>query len=123
MEHAAGHSLNSAIASLCCGDTQVNLIDTPGYPDFRGQTLSALAAVETLAVVVNASTGIEHGTRRLMDYGKQRGLARVLIVNRIDTDADVPAQIGRAHVELQLLMRISYAVCCLKKKTKKIAHL
>src|SRR3546814_7626439 len=112
MEQATGHSRNSAIASLCCGDTQVNLIDTPGYPDFRGQTLSALAAVETLAVVVNASTGIEHGTRRLMDYGKQRGLARVLIVNRIDTDADVPAliaalrasfgppclQIGRAHV-------------------------
>src|SRR3546814_3330962 len=54
MEHAAGHSLNSAIASLCCGDTQVNLIDTPGYPDFRGQTLSALAAVETLAVVVRS---------------------------------------------------------------------
>lgn len=94
MEHAAGHSLNSAIASVRCGDSHVNLIDTPGYPDFRGQTLSALAAVETLAVVVNASTGIEHGTRRLMDYGKQRGLARVLIVNRIDTGADFPALIA-----------------------------
>lgn len=94
MEHAAGHSLNSAIASVNCGDTHINLIDTPGYPDFRGQTLSALAAVETLAVLVNANTGIEHGTRRLMDYGKQRGLARVLIVNRIDTGADVPALIA-----------------------------
>ena len=37
----------------------VNLIDTPGYPDFRGPTLSALAAVETVAIVVDADTGIE----------------------------------------------------------------
>ena len=38
----------------------INLIDTPGSPDFRGPTLSALAAVETCAIVVNATTGIEH---------------------------------------------------------------
>jgi elongation factor G len=105
MEHASGHSLNSAIASLVHGNTHINLIDTPGYPDFRGQTLSALAAVETLAVVVNASTGIEHGTRRLMDYGKQRGLARVLIVNRIDAGDDFPALITQ--------LRASFGPQCL----------
>jgi len=105
MEHASGHSLNSAIASLVHGNTHINLIDTPGYPDFRGQTLSALAAVETLAVVVNASTGIEHGTRRLMDYGKQRGLARVLIVNRIDAGNDFPALITQ--------LRASFGPQCL----------
>ncbi|PKM16402.1 MAG: elongation factor G [Gammaproteobacteria bacterium HGW-Gammaproteobacteria-2] len=105
MEHASGHSLNSAIASLVHGNTYINLIDTPGYPDFRGQTLSALAAVETLAVVVNASTGIEHGTRRLMDYGKQRGLARVLIVNRIDAGDDFPTLITQ--------LRASFGPQCL----------
>ncbi|MDP1696171.1 MAG: elongation factor G [Xanthomonadaceae bacterium] len=105
MEHASGHSLNSAIASFVHGNTHINLIDTPGYPDFRGQTLSALAAVETLAVVVNASTGIEHGTRRLMDYGKQRGLARVLIVNRIDAGDDFPALIAA--------LRASFGAQCL----------
>ncbi len=105
MEHASGHSLNSAIASLVHGNTHINLIDTPGYPDFRGQTLSALTAVETLAVVVNASTGIEHGTRRLMDYGKQRGLARVLIVNRIDAGDDFPALIAQ--------LRSSFGTQCL----------
>src|SRR3546814_13169443 len=40
MEHAAGHSLNSAIASLCCGDTQVNLIDTARKSDVMGQGVS-----------------------------------------------------------------------------------
>ena len=62
----------------------MNLIDTPGYPDFRGPTLSALAAVETVAIVVDADTGIGYGTRRMMDYAKARNLCRVLVVNKID---------------------------------------
>jgi elongation factor G len=91
MEKSRGHSINSAVASIDHGAdpnerVHVNLIDTPGYPDFRGPTLSALAAVETCAVVVNASTGIEHSTQRMMDYARARRLARVLIVNRIDDE-------------------------------------
>lgn len=89
MEREGQHSLNISIAALTHRDSYVQLIDTPGYPDFRGPTLSALAAVETLAVVVNAGAGVEHGTRRLMEYGKQRGLARILVVNRIDSDANL----------------------------------
>ncbi|HET7593211.1 MAG TPA: elongation factor G [Rhodanobacteraceae bacterium] len=80
------HSIHSAIASVDTAGCHVNLIDTAGYADFRGETLSALAAVETCAVVVNAGNGIEHGTRRLMHYAKQRRLARMLVVNRIDMD-------------------------------------
>ncbi|HEX7370668.1 MAG TPA: GTP-binding protein, partial [Rhodanobacteraceae bacterium] len=80
------HSIHSAIASLDSGGCHLNLVDTAGYADFRGEALSALAAVETCAVVVNASNGIEHGTRRLMHYAKQRGLARMLVANRIDMD-------------------------------------
>ena len=86
------HSIHSSIASIDAAGCHLNLIDTAGYADFRGETLSALAAVETCAVVVNATNGIEHGTRRLMDYAKQRGLARMLIVNRIDMeDIDLAA--------------------------------
>ncbi|MER3547060.1 MAG: elongation factor G [Rhodanobacteraceae bacterium] len=85
-EKARKHSIHSAIASIDAGECHINLIDTPGYADFRGQTLSALAAVETVAVVVNAAAGIEYGTRRLMHYAKERKLARVLVVNRIDTE-------------------------------------
>ena len=95
MEREGGHSLDIAIASLPHRDSIIQLIDTPGYPDFRGPTLSALAAVETLAVVVNASAGIEHGTRRMMEYGAQRGLARVLVVNRIDHGADLKLLIAQ----------------------------
>jgi len=80
------HSIHASIASVDVAGCHVNLIDTAGYADFRGETLGALAAVETCAVVVNATNGIEHGTRRLMHYAKQRGLARMLIVNRIDME-------------------------------------
>jgi elongation factor G len=84
MEKQRGHSINSTITSIDHGGVHINLIDTPGYADFRGPTLSALAAVETAAVVVNASTGIEHGTQRLMDYARARRLCRLLVVNKID---------------------------------------
>jgi hypothetical protein len=76
----------------------VNLIDTPGYPDFRGPTLSALAAVETLAVVVDADAGIGYGTRRMMEYAQARKLCRVIVVNKIDHD---PGKLGALLDELR----------------------
>jgi elongation factor G len=86
MEKARGHSLNTAIASTDHAGIHVNLIDTPGYADFRGPTLSAFSAVETVAVVVNAATGVEYGTRRMMDHARARNLCRVLVVNKMDID-------------------------------------
>lgn len=98
MEKERGHSLNTAIASTDHAGIHVNLIDTPGYPDFRGPTLSAFSAVETVCVVVNAAVGIEYGTRRIMDYAKARGLCRVLVVNRIDA---APEKLGALIHELR----------------------
>jgi len=91
MEKARGHSLNTAIASIDHAGIHVNLVDTPGFADFRGPTLSALSAVETVAIVVNAGSGIENGVRRMMEVAKTRGLCRVLVVNRIDAE---PAKLG-----------------------------
>ncbi len=84
MERQRRHSLAAAIASIDHGGIHVNLIDTPGYPDFRGPTLSALTAVETCAVVINAATGIDHSALRLMEYAKARRLCRLLVINKID---------------------------------------
>ncbi|MDP0971920.1 GTP-binding protein, partial [Klebsiella pneumoniae] len=68
----------------------VNLIDIFGDPDFRGQALAAMAAVETAAIVVNAASGIEMSTRRLMRRARQRKLCRLIVINRIDVeDADL----------------------------------
>ncbi len=94
IEKQRGHSLDAAIASIdhasASGEpVHLNLIDTPGYPDFRGPALAALAAVDTVMVVVSADGGAEYGARRMMDYAKARNLCRVIVVNKIDhADAD-----------------------------------
>ena len=84
MEKQRGHSMDAAIASTDHGGIHLNLIDTPGYPDFRGPALSALAAVETVLVVVDADRGVEYGTRRMLEYAKARNLCRAIVINKID---------------------------------------
>ena len=74
LERTYQHSLDSAIASLDYQGMHLNMIDTSGIPDFRGPTLACLAAVEMTAVVVNAHSGVELATRRLMRRAKQRRL-------------------------------------------------
>lgn len=64
----------------------VNLIDTPGKPDFIGQAMCGLMAVETAFIVVNAHSGVEVNTRRMFNEAGRLGLARVLVVNKLDTD-------------------------------------
>ena len=91
MERRAQHSLNSAVVHLLHHDTRVHLIDTPGYADFVGQSMTALEAVETAAVVINASTGIEMMSARMMDWALKRRLCRMIIVNKIDAvSLDLP---------------------------------
>lgn len=80
------HSLDAAITSFSTGGKHVNLIDTPGYPDFLGRTVSVLPAVETAAVVINAQSGIEPMTIRLMKAVDNHNLCRLIIVNQIDAE-------------------------------------
>lgn len=91
IERQRGHSIDAAIASTDHAAApgqlvHVNLIDLPGYPDFRGPALSALCAVDTAAIVVDAVGGVEYGTRRLMARAKERHLCRAIVVNRIDAE-------------------------------------
>jgi elongation factor G len=79
------HSLDTAICSFSTDGTRINLIDTPGYPDFLGKTLSVLEAVEAVAIVVNATSGVDTLTQRLMDFARERGLCRLIVVNKIDS--------------------------------------
>ena len=91
LEKAYGHSLYSSIVHVDYGGTRTHLIDTPGHPDFIGQSIGALDAVETVAVVVNAQSGIEMITRRMMELAAARRLCRLIVVNRIDAEhVDLP---------------------------------
>ncbi|MCX8086797.1 MAG: elongation factor G [Rhodocyclaceae bacterium] len=101
-EKAAGHSLQAALVNFAWEDVHIHLIDTPGYPDFAGQALAALAGVDTALVVINAQTGVELMTERMLRAAQQRGLACMIVVNKIDADnldlaglmADIRARFG-----------------------------
>ena len=86
LEKAWQHSLRASVLHLDSDGTRVHLIDTPGFPDFMGQAIGALDAVETAAVVVSAQSGIEMITSRMMDWAARRKLCRLIIVNKIDAE-------------------------------------
>lgn len=79
------HSLAAAVVSLEHEGKHINLIDTPGLPGFLGRTYSVLPAVETVAMVINAETGIETMTRRLMAWSADEHFCRVIVINKMDT--------------------------------------
>src|SRR3978361_1466942 len=71
------HSTASTLLFATHQGREINLIDTPGYPDFIGQALAALPSGETAVIVVNAETGVEVNTRRLYHAAGEIGLARL----------------------------------------------
>lgn len=86
LEKNAGHSLYSAIAHCEYENTRIHFVDTPGYPDFAGQAIAALAAVDAILLVINAQTGIELMTERMMRWARERQLCTIIVVNKIDAD-------------------------------------
>jgi elongation factor G len=83
-EKEHGHSIYSAVVHADHQGHRINLIDAPGSPDLIGQAIACLPAVETVAIVVNAVSGIEVVTRRMMEAAKERNLPRAIIINKID---------------------------------------
>ncbi|MBT2325680.1 elongation factor G [Variovorax paradoxus] len=110
LERRMQHSLNASVMHLTHAGTRVHFIDTPGGPDFLGQSLPALEAVETAAIVINAATGIEPLALRMMAYAASRHLARMVIVNKIDSQGvnlaalleQIQAAFGRECLPLNL---------------------
>lgn len=86
------HSIYSSVLHLDYQGKRINLIDTPGSPDLLGQALQCLPAVETVVIVINAQSGIEIVSRRMMEAARERNLPRAIVVNKIDMpDVNLPA--------------------------------
>ena len=79
-------SISSTLIQFDHAGTRIQLIDTPGFPDFSGQMIGALSAVETAVVVISASAGIEVNTRRAFQAAGNAGLGRMILVNKFDMD-------------------------------------
>jgi len=92
LEKQYQHSLRSSLLHCETNGKRIHIVDTPGFPDFIGQAIGALDAVETAAIVVNAQYGVEMITSRMMDWSAKRHLCRLIVVNKIDAEnVDLPA--------------------------------
>jgi elongation factor G len=85
-EHKRHFSIDSSVLHCDYEGNYLEIVDAPGYPDFIGAALGALNAVETAVIVVNAAHGVEVNTRRMFREAGQRGLARFLVVNKLDAE-------------------------------------
>src|SRR5262249_30658064 len=85
-EHKRHFSIDTSVLHLTHQGERINLLDTPGYPDFVGAALGALNAVENAAIVVAATDGVKVNTRRMFHEAGKRDLARLLVLNKLDGD-------------------------------------
>ncbi|MGW8255845.1 MAG: elongation factor G, partial [Thermoguttaceae bacterium] len=85
-EKAHKYSIESSVVHFERTGKRFNVIDTPGYPDFIGQTIGAMRGVDTAAIVINAQSGIEVNTRRVFAEAKKAGLGRIIVINKMDSD-------------------------------------
>ena len=67
-------------------DTKINLLDTPGSPDFIGETEEAVSAADAALIVVSGKNGVEAGTRRAWDICEKYHLPRMVFVTEMDVD-------------------------------------
>jgi elongation factor G len=79
-------SLNLAILPLNWKNTRINIIDTPGYPDFVGEVKSALRVSESAVIVVCAASGVEVGTEQVWGYAANANLPRLIFMSKMDRE-------------------------------------
>jgi elongation factor G len=85
-EKERGHSITSAVVHTNYAGKLINVIDTPGYPDFVGPAIKAIPAAETAVIVISASAGIETNTRKLFELAGKANMPRLFVVNKIDAE-------------------------------------
>ena len=86
------HTIDASLLPCKWQDTLINILDTPGYPDFISQTIGALSAVETAVIVFPATAGIQVNARKCWSLATDRGLARIVVISKLDGEnIDFPA--------------------------------
>ena len=79
-------SISSSLCNFEHNGKHINVIDTPGYPDFIGQVFGAIRAVETAAITISATSGSEVNTRRTFLRAKGAGIGRIIVLTKLDGD-------------------------------------
>jgi len=80
------YSVNSSYFSFKLKENQVNLIDTPGYADFRGEVASATRMVESSVLLINADSGVEVNTNYVWNIAVENNNSRFVFINKFDKE-------------------------------------
>ena len=84
LERQRGITIKSAVASFLIGDVTVNLIDTPGHPDFIAEVERVLSVLDGAVLVISAVEGVQPQTRILFRSLQRLRIPTILFVNKID---------------------------------------
>ncbi|MES2897667.1 MAG: translation factor GTPase family protein [Pseudomonadota bacterium] len=83
-ERRRGITIKTAVASFVVGDVTVNLIDTPGHPDFIAEVERVLTVLDGAVLVISAVEGVQAQTRILMRTLQRLRIPTLIFVNKID---------------------------------------
>ena len=108
-EQERGSSVQMTILPCEWRDHKINVLDTPGYPDFRGDMLSAMRVADAAVILISAPSGIEVGSIQAWQAAEEAELPRVIVINKLDrpeTDFDevvssIQSAWGRTCVPVQ----------------------
>ena len=105
LERQRGITIKSAVVSFAVGGVTVNLIDTPGHPDFIAEVERVLSVLDGAVLVISAVEAVQPQTRVLMRALRRLGIPALLFVNKIDR-----AGAGEERVLRAIAARLSPAV-------------
>jgi elongation factor G len=80
------HSILSAVVHVEHAGKLINIIDTPGYPDFTGPAITSIPAAETAILVISATAGIETNTRKMFQLAREANKPVVIVINKMAAD-------------------------------------
>jgi ribosomal protection tetracycline resistance protein len=93
LERRRGITIKAAVTAFPLGEAAVNLVDTPGHPDFIAEVERTLGVLDGVVLVVSAIEGVQAQTRILMRAVRRLGLPTVLFVNKVDRKGADPARV------------------------------
>jgi len=110
LERERGITIRSAVASFLIGDLAVNLVDTPGHPDFIAEVERVLGVLDGAILVVSAVEGVQPQTPLLLRALQRLHVPTLIFVNKIDRAAADPAR-----VVATMARRLSPAVVAIER--------